>query len=299
MRLDITDLRLFAHVIDASSISRGAERSSLAVASASERIRGMEELLGIKLLQRVRHGVRPTAAGERLLGHARTIVRQSEQMRGDLAGYARGLKGRLRLLSNTAALSEHLPELLAGFLVANPHIDIDVEEQESADLVTAIAGGLADIGVGSEAVASPALLRFPFREDRLVVIVPVADPLLRRRSIDFADLLGRDFVALPREAALQRHIEDHAARLGGNLPARIRVPGLDAVCRMVAAGAGIAIVPETAWARRRKAVRIERIVLNDAWSRRKLVLYVQRRDSLSVPARRLLAHLRRSHAATF
>src|SRR5689334_16521858 len=107
MRFDIIDLRLFANIVDAGNITRGADRSSLAVASASERIRGMEENLGVPLLRRTRHGVRPTAAGERLIDHARLIVRQSELMRGDLASLARGMTGRLRLLSNTAALSEH------------------------------------------------------------------------------------------------------------------------------------------------------------------------------------------------
>src|SRR4051794_40075896 len=141
MRFDLVDLQLFIAVADQRSITHGAERSHLALASASARIRGMEDLLGVALLKRGRRGVELTAAGRSLVEHARIIVAQVERMRGDLGAYARGLKGRVHVLSNTVALSEHLPEVLASFLSANPTIDIELEERESIDILAAIAAG--------------------------------------------------------------------------------------------------------------------------------------------------------------
>ena len=98
------DLRLFVHVVEAASITHGAERANMALASASARISGMEGTLGVALLERGRRGVGPTPAGHTLLRHARIVLQQVEQMRGELAEFARGLKGRVRLLSNSAAL---------------------------------------------------------------------------------------------------------------------------------------------------------------------------------------------------
>jgi len=63
MRFDMTDLRLFLHVVEAGSITAGADRAHLALAAASARIRGMEDDLGTSLLERMRHGIEPTAAG--------------------------------------------------------------------------------------------------------------------------------------------------------------------------------------------------------------------------------------------
>ena len=120
MRFDLTDLRLFRHVAETGSITHGAERSHLALASASARIRGMEEMLDVPLLQRGRRGVRLTDAGRNLLDHARIVLQQVDTMRGELSAYSRGLKGSVHVLANTAALSEHLPRLLADFLAANP-----------------------------------------------------------------------------------------------------------------------------------------------------------------------------------
>jgi DNA-binding transcriptional LysR family regulator len=115
MSFDLTDLRLFLHVAEAGSITRGAERAHLALPSASERIRGLEEALGVQLLERVRRGVRQTPAGRALAHHARVVLRQIEQLRGEPGDYAHGLKGHVRLLANTAAISEFLPGALGTF----------------------------------------------------------------------------------------------------------------------------------------------------------------------------------------
>src|SRR5260221_2566704 len=157
MRLDLTDLRLFRHVVEAGSITRGAERAHLALASASARIRGMEETLDVSLLKRGRRGVQPTDAGRSLLDHARIVLQQIETMRGDLGAYSRGLKGSVRILANTAALSEHLPALLADFLAANPTIDLDLEDRESPSIAAAVAAGDADIGIASQAAIGAAI----------------------------------------------------------------------------------------------------------------------------------------------
>src|SRR5207248_11155537 len=106
MRFDLGDLRLFLSVVEAGSITHGAERMHLAIAAASTRIRNMEATLGTPLLHRERLGVQPTEAGRALLHHARALLQQrarmmeqAERMRGDLAEYADGLRGQVRLMS--------------------------------------------------------------------------------------------------------------------------------------------------------------------------------------------------------
>src|SRR6516162_9135392 len=128
MRFDLTDLTLFVHVIEAGSITQGAGRMHLAIAAASTRIRNMEATLGTSLLRRERQGVHPTEAGRTLLHHAQVMLRQAERMRGDLVEYADGLRGQVRLMSNTNALTEFLPDPLSGFLAAHPQVNIDLEE---------------------------------------------------------------------------------------------------------------------------------------------------------------------------
>ena len=124
MRFDLVDLALFIAVADSGSITHGATRANLALASASARIKGLEADLGVALLKRRRRGVELTAAGEALREHARLIMHNVEIMRGDLAGFASGIRASVHLLANTSGLSEHLPKALAAFLREHPDISL-------------------------------------------------------------------------------------------------------------------------------------------------------------------------------
>jgi len=183
MRFDLTDLRLFLHVVEAGSITHGAERMHLAIAAASTRIRDMEATLGTPLLHRQRQGVQPTEAGRTLLHHARVLLQQAERMRGDLAEYADGLRGQVRLMSNTNALTEFLPEPLSAFLAAHPQVNIDLEERLSDEIVAAVADGTADIGIVAGTVEVAGLEVLPFRVDRFVLVVAPQHPLASVPSV--------------------------------------------------------------------------------------------------------------------
>src|ERR1041384_2402026 len=171
MRFDLTDLSLFRHVVEAGSITRGADRAHLALAAASTRIRNREEALGAPLLVRARQGVTPTPAGRTLLQHARAILEQAERLREDLGAYAGGMAGQVRVLSNTNALTEFLPEALSAFLADNPNVSIDLEEHLSDEIVGLIAEGVGDLGIVAGTVDAGGLTTYPFRTDRFVAVV--------------------------------------------------------------------------------------------------------------------------------
>src|SRR3954464_15852488 len=264
MRFDLTDLSLFRHVAEAGSITHGAERAHLALAAASTRIRHMEEALGAALLVRGRQGVTPTQAGRTLLQHARTILRQAERLREDLGAYAGGRAGQIRVLSNTNALTEFLPEALSSFLAAHPHVSVDLEERLSDEIVGLIAEGVADLGIIAGTVDAGRLTTYPFRSDRFVLVVARDHPLARRAKIGFAEVLDYDFVGLDRASALQRFLADKAARIGRPLRLRVQLRSFDAVCRLVECGVGIGIVPETTARRVARAMAIVPVALTDA-----------------------------------
>jgi len=296
MRFDLVDLRLFLFVAEAASITHGEVRAGMALASASERIRLMEESLGATLLERHRRGVSPTPAGATLIHHAQLVTQQLERMRGELSEYAEGLRGRVRVFANTTAAAEFLPAILAAFLSQYPQIDIDLEEHSSRDIVRAVAGNLADIGiVGNEVNPAKELQTFPFAEDRLVLIAPRDHVVSHQRAIRFRDALAYDQVGLPAGNALQDTMEDHAARAGRRLKLRVRLPGFDAVCRVVGAGIGVAVVPETAARRYQRSAAIRIIPLADTWAPRRLTICVCNLSALPPHGQRLVEHLR-AHA---
>jgi DNA-binding transcriptional LysR family regulator len=293
MRFDLVDLQLFIAVADSRSITAGASRAHLALASASARIKGLEAALGVALLKRGRRGVALTAAGESLLDHARIIIHNVETMRGDLAAYASGVRASVLLLANTSGLSEHLPKALAAFLRERPDINVDVEERESADIAAAIASGAADLGFAAEHALPDNVERFLFSEDRLMLVASRRSDLGNRRQIDFQEVTGRDFVGLTASTALQVHISKHAARLGARLRFRARLRDFDAICQMVAADVGVAVVPEAAARRCARSMPIMMIRIRDSWANRKLTICARSFKALPRPAKQLAEYLRK------
>ena len=291
MRFDLADLRLFLNVVEAGSITRGAERTHLAIAAASTRIRNMEEALGTPLLHRERHGTTPTETGRTLAHHARILLQQADRMHGDLGQYAEGIRGQIRLLSNTNALTEFLPEPLSAFLAAHPQISIDLEERLSDEIVAAIADGAADIGIVAGTVETAGLEILPFRTDRFVLVVARHHPLASAERRAFAEVLDCDFVGLDRTSALQRFLSEKAERIGRRLKLRVQLRGFDAVCRLVECNVGIGVVPATTAERHAKTMAIHRIELTDEWALRKLTICVRRREDLPLYAQALVRHL--------
>lgn len=272
MHFDLTDLRLFLNVMDTGSITAAAARSHLSLASASARIRAMEASLHAPLLERGRRGVTPAPAGKALAQHARVILQQVERMQFDLAEYAKGFKGQVRMLCNTSTLSEHLPERLADFLVAHPHIDIDLQEQPSLRILHALRHGTADIGIVSDAVDASDLQTRAFGDDPLTLVMPFDHPLSGSSTLSFSQTLDHEFVGMAASSALGIYLEEQALHAGKRLRIRVRAEGFDGVLRMVAHGAGLGIVPQAAVDRWARAQGFAAIRLSDAWADRKLLL---------------------------
>src|SRR6195256_3100385 len=283
MRFDLVDLQLFIAVAEARSITGGALRCHLALASASARIKSLEAGLGTTLLKRGRRGIELTAAGESLLDHARIILHNVEAMRGDLSAYASG-----------ARASEHLPKALAAFLREHPDINVDIEERESTDIAAAIATGAADLGFAAEHALPDNVERFLFSEDRLMLVTARRGDLAGRRQIDFQEVRDRDFVGLTNSTALQIHIAKHAARLGVRLKFRARLRDFDAMCQLAAADVGVAVVPETAAKRCARSMPIMMIRIRDPWANRKLTICARSFKTLPRPAKLLVEHLRKA-----
>jgi DNA-binding transcriptional LysR family regulator len=291
MRFDLTDLSLFRHVAEAGSITHGAERAHLALAAASTRIRNMEDALGVALFTRGRQGVAPTQAGRTLLQHARTMLRQAERLHEELGAYSGGLAGQVRVLSNTNALTEFLPEALSSFLAAHPNVSVDLEERLSDEIVGLIAEGVADLGIVAGTVDAGALETYPFRRDRFVLVVARDHALAKRAKIGFEEVLDRDFVGLDRSSALQRFLAAKAVRIGRPLRLRVQLRSFDAVCRLVECNVGVGIVPATTAERSSRTMGIRVISLEDDWALRKLTICVRRFDDLAPYARDLVKHL--------
>lgn len=291
MRLDLADLYLFLCVVDAGSITQGAARANLALASASGRLRSIEADAGVKLLERLPRGVVATEAGAALAHHARLMLRQQALLKNELRDFAMGAHGTLHLYANTAALTEFLPSRMAPWLAERPRLRVELKERTSAEIVRTVASGLAEAGIVSDAVDARGLMLQPVARDHLVLILPAGHALASRSTMYLADVIKEPFVGLAPGNALQDHIDDHARCAGHPLSLRIRMKTFEGLCEMVAHDVGLGIVPQGIAKRYRRRHGYKIAALGDDWANRHLCLCFRDWKTLSSPLQSLFAHL--------
>jgi DNA-binding transcriptional LysR family regulator len=295
-RLDLVSLSLFALVVRTGSISKGAALAHLAVGAASKRISDLETMTGTTLLERHSRGVSLTVAGAALHRHAQRILSDVDLLTADLSDYASGLVGVVRLWANTSAVTQFLPNDLAAFTAANPGIRIEFEEGDSREIVVAVLDGRADLGIFADRTPAFGLHLVNYRNDRLSLIVPRAHALAGRRSLQFREVLDYDFVSLSAGTSLAERLQAETEALGRSLKLRIRVRSFDAMCKMVAAGMGIAVLPSGAVQELVRSLDLRQIALEDTWAQRSLLIGLRDPRAVSRHARLLLEHLERAPA---
>lgn len=285
---DLIDFRLFANIAETNSLTRGADLSHISPPAASTRIKNIEAKLGARLLYRTSQGVALAPAGEAFLHHGLQVLRQLEQLWGDLQEYANGLKGHVRILANTTAITEFLPKVLRTYLVGHPDVNVDLRERSSHDVVHAIGEGIADIGIAAGNVNTKGLNVLPYRRDRLVLATARSHPLAKCKDITFEETLDFDFISLVETSAIHGFLNQVASDLNRPLKIRIQVGNFEALCRMIETNIGIGVLPESASRRYVKNMSIQIIQLNDTWATRNLQIYVRDLDSLPVFSKELV-----------
>lgn len=290
-RLNLFSLSLFNLVARSGSISKGAQLANLAVGAASKRIADLEETVGAALLERHSRGVTLTVAGQALHVHAQRILSDVDQLAADLSDHATGLLGVVRLWANTSAVTQFLPADISSFVRASPGIRIELEEKDSGEVVMAVLDSRADFGIFADRTPAFGLHLMNYREDRLVLVVPRGHPLARRRTIRFEEAVDYDFVSLAKGTSLATRLQAETQLLGRSLKLRLQVRSFDAMCQMVAAGLGVAVLPRAAVQPHLRSMNLRQIALDDAWASRRLLIGL--RDASAVPrhVRLLIDHL--------
>ncbi len=296
-RFDLVTLRLFVAVLDAGSLTAGADRFGISLAAASKRIAELEQHCGMALMQRSQRGVVATPQGLALHRHAIELVARLEQMALAVDDFHTGTAGHLRLWANPSSLGGFLPALLAAYGARHPEVKIVLEDALSEDSVRAVGSGAAELAVIGENTLSEGLETMVVDVDELVLIVPHGHALADRGAIDLTQALDHDFVTLARTASLTRKVSAGAEAAGRTLRIRVQVRSFDAMCRMVAAGLGLAILPQAGAGLYAQALNLKVVALQGLDTRRRLLLAMRSRGALSAAALALVEMAEERQAA--
>ena len=291
-RYDLASLRLFIETVDAGSLTAGARRYGISVPAASKRLSELEAAAGVPLLERGRHGARPTPAGQTLYRYAVQVASDVAQMASAMNDFARGIRGHVRVWANTSAVNGFLPDLLRQFLDTHPQVAVDLEESNSEPTVAALLDGHADIGVFADNIPHSGLSVSVCDVDRLVLITPPGHPLARRRRVRFVDVLDHDLVGLDRTSSLMRLMRAQAEAHGRDLRLRVQVRSFDAMCRLVRTGLGLGILPHAGAIDHVASMALRLVAIDEDWAHRRLLVGWRGEETLTRPGLRLLQALK-------
>lgn len=281
MHFDLADLRLFIHIAEVQSLTRAARKSFISTAAASNRIKKLEEQVGIRLLYRDSQGVELTAAGTTLLKHARIILRQTQYLQNELAEFSDQQAGHIRIFANTTAVTDFLPEILAVLMVQHPKVTIDLQERVNLEVLRGVAEGASDIGITAGPIRAQGLEVIHFSTDRLVLTTNSEHPLAHLPSIGLEATLDYPHICLQEGSSLIRFLKDQVDSLQRDLNVRIQVFGFESMCRMIEAGVGIGIMPESSALRHQQTMDLKIVQLDESWALRERSIIV--RDSQALP----------------
>jgi len=292
MNFDLTDLKLFINIAESSSLTQGAKKTFISAAAASVRIKELENQLNSSLLYRNRKGVELTESGQLLLQHARQVSRHVAQLKIAFTEFGEDASGHIRIFANTTAVTEFLPEVLAGFLAQRPGVTIDLQERLTRDIIRGVVEGSTDMGIVAGPVASKELQVLHFSTDRLVLVTPPNHPLAKNKIVKLRDTLSFPHIGQHEGSTLQAFVREQAEKLDIALSWRIQLSSFEAICRMVEVGVGIGVIPESAAIRHSKTMHLAILQLDEPWAIRERSILVRNLETLPGCIRPLIALLR-------
>lgn len=245
--MDLRQLRYFVAVAEARHFGRAAERLHIAQSPLSQAIRQLEAHLGARLLERTTRRVEVTAAGEALLAEARRILASVDAARVQVEHVAAGHLGEVRCGVTGLAAYSYLPRLVRLLADELPGLSLSMRtDMLTPDQEHALLAHEIDLGILRLPVASSALSTRLLARERFVLVVPRAHRLAAAGQVRLADLAGEDFVVYDAPGTVVGAAAERACRAAGFVPRRAQRAGATSVVlALVAAGAGVTLLPES------------------------------------------------------
>ncbi|HWY91189.1 MAG TPA: LysR substrate-binding domain-containing protein [Solirubrobacteraceae bacterium] len=259
--LNVNRLRILREVAHRGSFSAAAEALSYTQSAVSQQIAALEAETGMTLLERRPRGVSLTAAGQTLVGHAESVLADLDAAEAALAAIAGLRGGRLRMASFPTAGATLMPLAIATFRSRHPDVELTLAEGEPEQIAPRLRTGELDLALLFEFDASSAdggseltdgsgsggsLTRVELLQDPLYLALPRAHRLAERRRLRLEDLREEAWIQTSRDSPCARHVVRCCHAAGFEPGVSFQSDDYQTVQGLVAAGVGVALIPELA-----------------------------------------------------
>ncbi|WP_242108687.1 LysR substrate-binding domain-containing protein [Luteimonas aquatica] len=263
-------LRVFLAVVEAQGFSRAAEGLHVSQSAVSKAVRELERLLDLPLIERIgadgkaQRGLPLTDHGRALFEHARAIFALERIAIEDVRDRVELRQGRLRIGASTTVAAYWLPPALGAFVRGHPHLETELVVGNTEEIGQAVIDCRVDVGFVEGAVEDARIAATAWRTEPLCLIAAADSRLGLARRPSRQDL-SRQTWLLRETGSGTRQVAQSLFARRGIVPARVvEIGSNEAIARAVAAGAGIALLPQTVVADLIAMRRVRAVALADA-----------------------------------
>ncbi|PLZ00152.1 LysR family transcriptional regulator [Burkholderia sp. WAC0059] len=242
--MDFRQLRYFVRIAELGNMTRASESLSIAQPALSQQIANLEAELGTRLFDRSVQGVRPTQSGDVLYRHAKSLLRQFDDVRAAVSSEAAHPSGRASI-GIPGSTGKLLATPLLRSLSNAEGILLEIVERPSAELVDLVAGGKLDISIAVDAQPRRGVAIEPILLEELYVVLPPEDAR-NKKSLRVKEIAQHPLILPSVPSTIRQRVE--AAFLDEHLKYRLvsEVSATDMLIRLVAAGLGWTVLPWSA-----------------------------------------------------
>lgn len=244
--LKLKDLRYLVAVADTRHFGQAAARCFVSQPTLSAQLRKLEDYLGVQLVERRPRHVTLTEAGEKMVERARRIVEASDEMFELARSFRDPLAGKLRLALLPTIGPYLLPHVTVHIRKALPRLDLLLYEYQTDALLEKLHRGEIDLGILALPVDLGGLLSCTLYEEPFTLAVPAGHRLAHRASVRAEDLRGETLLLLEEGHCLRDQALEVCSRVPHDEKQDFRATSLETLRQMVAAGAGVTLLPELA-----------------------------------------------------
>jgi DNA-binding transcriptional LysR family regulator len=262
--LNVGRLKVLSEVVAQGSFSAAADSLSYTQSAVSQAIARLEAETGTPLVVRDRGGVRPTAAGATLIEHAESIFAQIDAAETDLAAVLGVRRGRLRMASFPSAGATLMPLAIATFRERHPDVSLTLAEGEPEEIAPRLRAGEFDLALlfefsGVREQPGTGLRTVPLLEDPMHIALPADHPLADKPRLTLADLRDDDWVQTSAASPCARHVVRSCLAAGFEPHVTFESDDYETVQGLVAAGVGVALIPQLALTRIRPGIVVREL----------------------------------------
>ncbi|WP_407848771.1 LysR substrate-binding domain-containing protein [Bordetella petrii] len=291
LTLTISELEAVLLVAETRNFRMAAEQAHVSQPALSRRIQAAEQKLNARLFDRDKHGVALTDAGAELVPIAQRMLSEFRDSLSDLSEFIAGRRGSVNIWALPSVAAAVLPPVAQALQRSHPHIRLVIQAASARQVTQAVAEGKADLGISVEIAGQPADVEFALLlKEKFVLICPIDDPLARKKKVDWSVFASRPFVASGPASSIRVVTDRILAASGRVAEANYVADNISVVGAMVAAGVGVAAVPQLAL-RLMDTARLRSVALHAPVATREIGILMKKRRSLSAAALRFVSVL--------